>query len=132
MLIQIGPQLEDGPGGLDPLDGVVGVDPHVVARTDALGGQVVGELVGPGLHFGVGAPLAVGDEVLPLGIGVDGRLEQVGEVELHRAEIRTRSRSVGNRPRRRTGSVPGDAHDRCVELDGTCRTSRRVGPPVVG
>ena len=92
-----GPQLEDGPGGLDPLDRVVGVDPDVVARADALGGEVVGQLVGPGLHLGVGAPLAVRDQVLPLGVGVDGRLEQVGEVELHRPQIRTRSRSGGNR-----------------------------------
>ena len=63
-----------------------------------LGGQVVGQPVGPRLHLGVGAPLAVGDEVLPVGVGVDGGLEQVGEVELHRPQIRTRSRSGGNRP----------------------------------
>ena len=81
--------------------------PDVVARADALGGQIVGQLVGPGLHLGVGPPLAVGDEVLPLGIGVDGRLEQVGEVELHRPQIRTRSRSAGNRARRYQPPGPG-------------------------
>ena len=103
-----GPQLEDGPGGLDPLDRVVGVDPDVVPRPDPLGGQVVGQLVGPRLHLGVGAPLAVGDEVLPFWIGVDGRLEQVGEVELHRSEIRTGSRSCGQS----AGAVSRTSRDR--------------------
>ena len=69
---------------LDPLDAVVGVDADVVAGPDALGGEVVGEPVGPRLHLGVGAALAVGDEVLPLGEGSTAVLEQVGEVELHR------------------------------------------------
>ena len=77
----------------------------MVARPDPLGGQMVGQLVGPCLHLGVRPSLAVGDEVLPLGVGVDGRLEQVGEVELHRAEIRTRSCSAGNRPH--PGDLPG-------------------------
>ena len=77
-----GTQLEDGPGRLDPLDRVVGVDPHVVPRPDAPGGQVVGQPVGPGLHLRVGPALPLGDQVVPLGIGVDGCLEQIGEVEL--------------------------------------------------
>ena len=49
-----------------------------------VGGEVVGEPVGPLLELGVGAPLALGDEVLPVGEVVDGVLEQIGEVELHR------------------------------------------------
>ncbi len=69
----------------------------MVAGPDPLRSEMMGELVRPGLHLTVGASLAVGHEVFPLGIGVDGRLEQVGEVELHPTEIRTRSCSVGNR-----------------------------------
>ena len=90
-----GPQLEDGPGRLDPLDAVVGVDADMVPGSDALGGQMVGQPIGPGLHLGVGAALPVGDQVFTLGIGVDCRLEEVGEVALHRATIRTGSRSGG-------------------------------------
>ena len=60
--------------------------PDVVAGPDAVGGQVVGQAVGPGLHLGVGAALAGGHQVLPVAVGVDGGLEQVGEVEgTHRA-----------------------------------------------
>ena len=68
---------------------------------------MVGQLVGPRLHLGVGPPLAVGDQVLPLGVGVDGRLEQVGEVELHRSQIRTRSCSGAIGPAGQGSHRPG-------------------------
>ena len=42
-----GPELEDRPQALDPLDRVEAVDADVVARPDALVGEVVGEPVGP-------------------------------------------------------------------------------------
>ncbi len=78
------PQLEDGPERLDPFDPVVGVDADVVAGTDPDGGEVMGELVRPLLHLEVRAPDAVGDQVLTLAEDVDGMLEQVGQVVLHR------------------------------------------------
>ena len=57
---------------------------------DALGGQEVGQSVGPLLHLGVGAALARGHQVLPVPEGVDGGLEHVGQVEgSHRADSRT-------------------------------------------
>ena len=133
------PQLEDGPRRLDPLDRVVGVDPDVIPRTDPLRGQVVGQPVRPGLHLGIGAPLPVGHEVLPLGVGVDGRLEQVGEVELHRPQVRTRSRSAGDcrattshRPRppraARSGRISRRARARCARSRPTWVGTRTIPP----
>ena len=84
-------KLEHRPEGLDPLDRVVGVDPDVVAGPDALGSEVVGEPVRPLLHLSIGAALAVADDVLPLAEVVRRVLEEVGEVELHDSETRTRS-----------------------------------------
>ena len=78
-------ELEDCPQRLDPLRAVVRVDADVVAGADALGGEVVGETVGTRLHLPVRPPLAFGDEVLALAEGVDRRLEEVGEVEVHPA-----------------------------------------------
>ena len=78
-------ELEDGPERLDPLRAVVRVDADVVAGADALSGEVVGETVGPRLHLLVRPALAFGDEVLALAEGVDRRLEEVGEVEVHPA-----------------------------------------------
>jgi len=56
----------------------------VVSRADTLGGEVVGKLVRPPLHLRIGPPDTIGNEVLALGKDVDGVLEQVGQVELHR------------------------------------------------
>ncbi len=81
------PQLEHGPRRLHPLHAVEGVDAHVVAGTYSVGCQVVGQAVGPLLHLGIGAPLAVGDQVLPVAVGVDSVLEQVSEVERHRSIV---------------------------------------------
>ena len=50
-----GPQLEHGPRRLDPLGAVQRVDADVVPGADPLGGEVVGQAVGPLLHLGVGA-----------------------------------------------------------------------------
>ena len=55
----------------------------MVTGADAPIGQEVGQLVGPGFHLGVRAALAVRHQILPLGVGVDGSFEQVGEIELH-------------------------------------------------
>ena len=118
-----GPQLEDGPCGLDPLDRVVGVNADVVPRPDSLRRQMMGQAVGPRLHLGVGPPLAVGHQVLTLRVGVDGRLEQVGEVELHRHEIRTRSHSSGNRPRP-SGVAPSGVPHRRPPSSGVPRAVR--------
>ena len=54
--------------------------------------EVVREPVGPRFHLGVGAALALGDEVLAIGEVVDGVLEEIGEVVLHGRQARTRSR----------------------------------------
>jgi hypothetical protein len=80
-------QLEDRPERLDPLDRVVGVDAHVVARPDALRRQVVRELVRARVHLRVRAALAFGDQVLALRKRVDGVLEQIGEIELHAVQF---------------------------------------------
>src|SRR5262249_23731110 len=55
----------------------------VIARPHALGGEVVGEPVGPLLHFSICASLSVADDVLPLAEVVRRILEEIGEVELH-------------------------------------------------
>jgi len=81
------PQLEHGPEGLDPLDRVVGVDPHVVAGSDPVVREVVREAVGALLHLGVGAALTLRDQVLASSEVVGGVLEQVSQVELHRAAL---------------------------------------------
>src|SRR5213075_58871 len=93
------------PQGLDPLDRVVGVDPDMIAGADALGGEMVGEAVRPLLHLSVRAALAVADDVLPLAEVVRRVLEEVGEIELHGSETRTRSdrASDGPQPSRGVG-----------------------------
>ena len=76
--------------------------------------QVVREPVGALLHLGVGAALPVADEVLAVAEVVDGVLEQIGEVELHRfpsvplgcarwvlGELPTDMMIVADRPRSR-------------------------------
>ena len=90
-------ELEDRPCRLHPLHAVQGVDADMVAGPDPLVGEEVGQSVGPFLHFGVGAPLAGGHEVLPVAEGVHGRLEEISEVERHRAVSRTRFHSGGKR-----------------------------------
>ena len=88
-----GPQLEGGEHRLDELDAVVRVDGDVVPLADALGGEVVGEPVGPILQLGEGDPPVAADEGGAVGHHVDGVLDEVGEVERHRGS-RTRSRDV--------------------------------------
>ena len=78
-----GPQLEHGQQGLDPAHRVPAVDPDVVARAQAGVGQVVGQAVGALVELGVGALLAVAHHGQAVGHGVDGVLEQVGEVVRH-------------------------------------------------
>ncbi len=90
-----GPQLEHRPGRLHPLHAVERVDADVVAGADPLGGQEVGQPVGPGLHLGEGAALARGHQVLAVPEGVDRRLEQISQVERHRPVSRTRFDSGG-------------------------------------
>ena len=90
------PQLEHGPRRLHPFDAVEGIDADVVTRADAAAGQEVGEPVGALFHLGVGPPLVRGHQVLPTPIGVDRRLEKVGEVEGHRLVSRTGFDSRGN------------------------------------
>ena len=96
----------------------------MVARPDPLRRQVVGQPVGPGLHLGVGPPLPVGDQVLPLGVGVDGRLEQVGEVELHRRQIRTRSRCRGKWAKWGKWAQSAIGYVRCLGLPGPAIDNR--------
>ena len=68
---------------LDPLDAVGAVDADVVAGLDALGDQVVGELVGPRLELPVGAPLVAHHQDLSIGHRVHGVLEEVRDVVRH-------------------------------------------------
>ncbi len=70
-----GPQFEDRPCGLHPLHAVQRVDADMVTRPHALVGQIVGQPVGPILHLGVGAALALGHQVLPVTESVNSRLE---------------------------------------------------------
>ena len=64
-----------------------GVDADVVARADPVRREMVRQPVGAGLHLGVGPALPLGDEVLAGPEVIDGVLEEVGEVELHRAAL---------------------------------------------
>ena len=114
--------------------------PDVVAGAHPVGGQVVGEPVGPRLHLGVGTALAGRHEVLTVPVGVDGRLEHVGQVEgSHRADSRTGFCSGGRVARPGmlpapgpvpTGSAPRPWHGRERPGPGTPRSgvvSRRGG-----
>jgi hypothetical protein len=51
------------------------------AGPDPLGGQVVRQPVGTGVHLRVRAALVAGHEVLAIAELVDGVLEQIGQVE---------------------------------------------------
>ena len=55
----------------------------MVLLADALGGEVVGEPVGPVLELGEGDPPVAADEGRAIGHRVDGVLHEVGEVEGH-------------------------------------------------
>ena len=63
------------------------MDPHVVAGGDTVRGQMMGKTVGARLHLGVRTASALGHQVFALTKRVDRVLEQVGEVELHRATL---------------------------------------------
>ena len=111
-------ELEDRQQRHDVLDAVLGVDPDVVARADAPGGQVVGQPVGlapPARRRSPrgrrpGSRGAVGDDV-------DGVLEEVCDVQGHGRKTRTRSRfwlAVASHDRRPSR----DRTARLVEQDG--------------
>ncbi len=108
------PELEHGPGRLDPLHAVQRVDPDMVTGPDTLLGQIVGQPVGPLLHLRVGAALPGCHQVLPVAVGVNGGLEQISEVERrHRAVSRTRFHSGGNTsPRSRAVDVADQGFSR--------------------
>jgi hypothetical protein len=56
----------------------------VIARGDARSGKMVREPVSPFFHLGVGATHTIGHEVLAFTEDVDGMLEEIGKIELHR------------------------------------------------
>jgi hypothetical protein len=99
-----GPELERRQHGFHVLDAVIEVEGDVVARTDALRLEVVGEPVRAVLGVGEGEPSIAAHERLVVGHGVDDLLPQVGEVVFHqRLIIRCGpiTRSAGERRRRR-------------------------------
>ncbi len=81
-----GADLEDGEHRLHPLDAVGRVDADVLARLDAVGGEVVGEAVGPLLELAEGADIVAADEGGLVGDDVGGVLEEIGEVVGHGAK----------------------------------------------
>ena len=82
-----GTDLEDREQGDDVLDGVLGVEPDVIALPDPLAGQVVGQLVGLTLELCV-SHFAVADlDRHLLGRGVDGVFEEVSDVVAHGARL---------------------------------------------
>ena len=78
-----GPDLQTRHRRRQVLDAVVELHPDVVARCDAVLLQVVGEPVGVLLELGVGHPIVITDDRLPVRDDVDDRFEDVSEVELH-------------------------------------------------
>ena len=53
----------------------------MVAGSDPLRLQMVGQTIGPSVHFGERASLTLVDDVLPIGPFVDRGLEEIGKVE---------------------------------------------------
>ena len=75
-----GTDLEHRDHGLDGLDGVARIDPHLVARLDSLFTQVVTEAVGPILQLRVGEFVTVRRECDAVGDEVDGVLYEVCDI----------------------------------------------------
>src|SRR5206468_1144277 len=91
-------QLEAGDHPLEVLHAVVEPEAYVVAGADADLGQHVGQPVGPRVGLCVAeAPVGAHDR-LALGYGVDDRLPQVGEVEVHQDTWATKWRAVRDSP----------------------------------
>jgi hypothetical protein len=59
------------------------VDAHVVARADAVDGQVMGDATRALVQLAEAATSVAADEGEPLGDRVGGALEEIGDVELH-------------------------------------------------
>jgi hypothetical protein len=74
-----------------------------------LGGQVVGQAVGPVLELGVGEALPLGHQILTIRPGVDGGLEEVSQVEFHPRQTRTSFDPGDIRARDKRGTeTPGE------------------------
>jgi hypothetical protein len=56
----------------------------------ALGLEMVGELIGSGIHLGKGSGGSLADEIATVGPGIDGPLKKVGQVERTHGRSRTR------------------------------------------
>ena len=80
-----GSQLVGREHRLHELDAVVRVDRHVVAATDALRGEVVGQAVGALLELREGLLAIAADQGGAIGHGIDRVLDEVGQVEGHAA-----------------------------------------------
>ena len=76
-------QLVGGEHRLDELEAVEPVDADVVAGADAVGGEVVREPVGARLELRVGLDPVADDQRDPVGDGVDGVFDEVGDVPGH-------------------------------------------------
>ena len=86
-----GAHLEDREQGDHVLDAVLGVEADVVARADPARGQEVRELVALGLQLGVRDRAVTHLHGRLVGSRVDGMFEEVGDVQGHTPETRTRS-----------------------------------------
>jgi hypothetical protein len=101
-----GAQLVAGEHPLDELRRVEGVDADVLAGRHALRRQVVRQSVRAPLELRIGAPGRIRDEHLALGHGVDGRLEEIGDVPFHPGAPR-RCGAEGSGTRKRVAGREG-------------------------
>ena len=88
-----GTHLEGAEHRRDPLLGVHGVDPDVVAGLHALLGQPVADAVGALVQLGEGEGAVAVDQAEPVGDGVDGVLEEVSDVVGHGEKLGHRAGS---------------------------------------
>ncbi len=76
-----GANLERRPHGFNPFDAIEAVNADVVAVTDALGLQVMSQLIRTVFHLAVGSALAFANQVFAVAVVIYGKFQNSGNIE---------------------------------------------------